>query len=114
MTLISNLAFSINSSIFLFIGVAELGFTVVNSFLTSTSSSVRFISIFGLDEITYNFEKYLLDNISNFNNPKEIINYFRAKKITTENIATELPKATIPSSVKQKLDIAIDKIKQGL
>jgi hypothetical protein len=31
------------------------------------------ISIYGLDEITYNFEKYLLDNISNFNNPKEII-----------------------------------------
>jgi hypothetical protein len=48
-----------------------------------------------------------------FNNPKEIINYFRAKKITTENIATELPKATIPSSVKQKLDIAIDKIKDS-
>jgi hypothetical protein len=48
-----------------------------------------------------------------FNNPKEIINYFRAKKITTENIAAELPKATIPSSVKQRLGMAIDKIKDA-
>jgi hypothetical protein len=48
-----------------------------------------------------------------FNNPKEIINYFRAKKITTENIATELPKATIPSAVKQRLGMAIDKIKDA-
>ena len=31
------------------------------------------VSIYDLEEITYNFEKYLLDNISNFTNPKEII-----------------------------------------
>jgi hypothetical protein len=37
----------------------------------------------------------------------------RAGKKANENIATELPKATIPSSVKQKLDIAIDKIKDS-
>jgi hypothetical protein len=48
-----------------------------------------------------------------FNNPKEIINYFRAKKITTEDISTELPKATIPSAVKQKMAMAIDKIKDA-
>jgi hypothetical protein len=48
-----------------------------------------------------------------FKTGKDIVNYFKSKKITTENIATELPKATIPSSVKQKLDIAIDKIKDS-
>ena len=36
----------------------------------------------------------------------------RASK-TNEDIATELPKATIPSAVKQKLAMAIDKIKDA-
>jgi hypothetical protein len=35
----------------------------------------------------------------------------RAKK--TEDVSTELPKASIPSSVKQKLGMAIDKIKDA-
>jgi hypothetical protein len=37
----------------------------------------------------------------------------RAGKKTNENVSTELPKATIPSSVKQKLGMAIDKIKDA-
>ena len=48
-----------------------------------------------------------------FDTGKDVINYFKSKKITTEDIATELPKATIPSTVKQKMDIAIDKIKDS-
>jgi hypothetical protein len=37
----------------------------------------------------------------------------RAGKKANENIAAELPKATIPSSVKQRLGMAIDKIKDA-
>jgi hypothetical protein len=37
----------------------------------------------------------------------------RAGKKTNEDIATELPKATIPSAVKQRLGMAIDKIKDA-
>jgi hypothetical protein len=48
-----------------------------------------------------------------FDTGKDVINYFKSKKITTEDISTELPKATIPSAVKQKMAIAIDKIKDA-
>jgi len=48
-----------------------------------------------------------------FDNGKDVIKYFKSKKITTENISTELPKATIPSAVKQKMAMAIDKIKDA-
>jgi hypothetical protein len=48
-----------------------------------------------------------------FDTGKDVINYFKSKKITTENISTELPKATIPSAVKQKMAMAIDKIKDA-
>ena len=48
-----------------------------------------------------------------FDTGKDVINYFKSKKITTEDISTELPKATIPSAVKQKMAMAIDKIKDA-
>ena len=48
-----------------------------------------------------------------FKTGKDIVNYFKSKNITNEDVSTELPKAIIPSAVKQKLELAIDKIKDA-
>jgi len=52
-----------------------------------------------------------------FDTGKDVIKYFKSKNITTESvnedISAELPKAIIPSAVKQKLELAIDKIKDA-
>jgi len=47
-----------------------------------------------------------------FDTGKDVIAYFKSKKITTESTnEAELPSATIPTSVKSKLMMVIDKIK---